>query len=146
MPDSAVTARNAGPRRGRSVAAEIGTDAPIAAPPKALLFGLHVARRVGVPSVGIFHGLEAWADWSHAFARAIQACPGLAAVSRFTAQSVERWLTRADPELFCLPPYIDTARFVPGPSPERHDDVAVFLTVGRLSAWDRYKGHDPRTL
>jgi phosphatidylinositol alpha-1,6-mannosyltransferase len=117
-------------------------DVVIAVHPYTLALVGRYARRVGVPYVGIFHGLEAWADWSHAFARAIQACPVLAAVSRFTAQSVERRLTRADPEVFCLPPYVDTTRFVPGPSPERRDDVAVLLTVSRLSAWDRYKGHD----
>ncbi len=117
-------------------------DVVIAAHPYALPLVGRYARRIGVPYVGIFHGLEAWADWSHAFARGIQACPILAAVSRFTAQSVERRLTRADPEVFCLPPYVDTTRFVPGPSPERRDDVAVLLTVSRLSAWDRYKGHD----
>lgn len=42
-------------------------DVVIAAHPYTLALVGRYARRVGVPYVGIFHGLEARADWSHAF-------------------------------------------------------------------------------
>src|SRR4029077_9727169 len=71
----------------------------------------------------------------------------LTAVSRHTRRCVLAWLSVDPPKIRVLPDTVDP-RFRPGPKPrfliERHGlkSHKVLLTVSRLVATERYKGHD----
>jgi phosphatidylinositol alpha-1,6-mannosyltransferase len=93
------------------------------------------------------HGVEAWhpASWSQR--RAMLGATMLTAVSRHTRRRVLAWLPIDPQKVRVLPNTVDS-RFTPGPKPryliERHHlhGRKVLLTVSRLVAAERYKGHD----
>ncbi|HVH81705.1 MAG TPA: glycosyltransferase family 4 protein, partial [Stellaceae bacterium] len=93
------------------------------------------------------HGQEAWGPLSSARRRAAEGAALITIVSRYTRHRflglarVEPWRVRVLPNTFA-------SRFSPGPKPEylidRHGlrSKTVLLTVGRLNATERGKGHD----
>ena len=93
------------------------------------------------------HGVEAWQPTSWLQRRSMQQATLLTAVSRHTRRRVLAWLSVDPHNIRVLPNTVDP-RFAPGPRPrylaERHDLVEskVLLTVSRLAAAERYKGHD----
>jgi phosphatidylinositol alpha-1,6-mannosyltransferase len=93
------------------------------------------------------HGAETWVGRRNAVRRAIEASDMVTTVSRGTRHILMAWAHLEDAQVRVLP---DTVReiFTPGtPSQALVDRLAlgpgpVLLTVGRLSASERYKGHE----
>ena len=93
------------------------------------------------------HGVEAWQPTSWLQRRSMRQATLLTAVSRHTRRRVLAWLSVDPHNIRVLPNTVDP-RFTPGPKPrylaERHglEERKVLLTVSRLAAAERYKGHD----
>ena len=106
-----------------------------------------VARLRGVPLWLQVHGIEAWQRPSWLRRRALSQASLVTAVSRHTRARLLGWANLAPDRVKVLPNTVDT-RFHPGQKTAalaRRLGVAgkrVLLTVGRLAAAERYKGHD----
>jgi len=93
------------------------------------------------------HGIEAWAEPGGSVHRAMRQAQLVTSVSRHTRERLLAWCDIA-PERARILPNTVSGEFQP--RPRRPDLVAryglggrkVVLTVGRLSASERYKGHD----
>ena len=85
------------------------------------------------------YGIEVWGPMGAARAGALRAADRVVAISEFTAAQLTAWV---EPDrLRVVPCAVDTDEFTPA------EGVGVvnrrqILTVGRLSATERYKGHD----
>jgi phosphatidyl-myo-inositol dimannoside synthase len=99
------------------------------------------ARRASAPLWLQTHGIEAWerpARWRRS---ACETARLVTAVSRHTRARVQSWLAVEPSHLRVLPNTVDecfqptTAQVAPAQAP-------LLLTVGRLHAAERYKGHD----
>jgi glycosyltransferase involved in cell wall biosynthesis len=107
------------------------------------------AQATGSPLVLVVHGIEAWQRPRGRLAGRLVGCAdAFVAVSEFTKGRFLAW-TGLDPSRgHVIPNCIDLNGF--GPGPKREDLVRryglkgrrVILTLGRLSASERYKGHD----
>ncbi len=93
------------------------------------------------------HGIEAWQAPSRLVRWAVEKACLVTAVSRYTRRKFLNWVDFRPDKTRVLPDTVDD-RFRPGPKPEflikRYglEDKKVLLTVGRLSASERYKGQD----
>ena len=93
------------------------------------------------------HGTDIWGERPVIVRKAIEAADMATAVSRATRHSLLGWVDLAPDRAHVLP---DTVRdmFVPGPRSEalaarlKLGPGPILLTVGRLAASERYKGHD----
>jgi phosphatidylinositol alpha-1,6-mannosyltransferase len=106
-----------------------------------------LARRLRAPLWLQLHGIDAWPRPSR-WRRAACARTDLAtAVSRCTRERVLAWWDREPERVRVLPNTVDET-FVPGARDAALaarlgiDGGPVLLTVGRLAAAERYKGHD----
>ena len=93
------------------------------------------------------HGIEAWNLPSPKLKAATEGCSMITAVSRYTRHRLLGWADIPGERVRVLQNCIDES-FYPGP---RRDDLRarysinqgpVLLTISRLSASERYKGHD----
>ncbi len=93
------------------------------------------------------HGIEAWWPPSPWVRRAAEQADLITAVSRYTRRRFLAWAAVAPHKVRVLPNTVQE-RFRPGPKPaqlaQRLDVTGrkVLLSVGRLAASERYKGHD----
>ena len=93
------------------------------------------------------HGVEAWQRRSTAHRRALLSAALVTSVSRYTRAALLSWADLPPHRVRVLPNTV-AATYVP--RPRRADLIAhlglagrrIVLTVGRLSARERYKGHD----
>lgn len=105
--------------------------------------------RLGLHCLTAAHGIEVWGMLGGALGCALRKATGILPVSAFTRDVIHR---EGRVPLERMPVVPDTFRedaFAPGPKPasllQRHglrENQPVILTVGRLSATERYKGHD----
>jgi phosphatidyl-myo-inositol dimannoside synthase len=107
------------------------------------------AQLRGLPLVTIIHGVEAWGPRKTQLANKLtRACDAYIAVSRHTAQRFVSWSKVPMERVFILPNCVDLARFRPQlPDKdliERYglQSSRVIITVGRLEAFERFKGFD----
>ncbi|MDX1539779.1 MAG: glycosyltransferase family 4 protein [Geminicoccaceae bacterium] len=106
-----------------------------------------VAVRQGCPWWLQVHGIEAWQAPGRAVRVAVGRAALVTAVSRFTRRRLLAWAD-LEPERVRVLPNVVEARFAPGPKPDALvrrlglEGRRVLLTVGRLAASERYKGHD----
>jgi phosphatidylinositol alpha-1,6-mannosyltransferase len=106
-----------------------------------------VAHLHRVPLWVQVHGIEAWQPRSSLYRRCVAAAALITAVSRYTRSRLLAWADVAPHRVRVLP---NTMASGDVPRRRRDDLVAqhglagrrVILTVGRLSASERYKGHD----
>jgi phosphatidylinositol alpha-1,6-mannosyltransferase len=139
--------RTAWSARALTLTAERRFDAVLcghlyAVPLAALIAGL---RRV--PLWVQAHGIEAWERPGALCRLSLSAATLVTSVSRYTRARLLSWADIAPHRVRVLPNTVDA---VYAPRPKRRDLVAryglegrrVILTVGRLSASERYKGHD----
>ena len=86
------------------------------------------------------HGIEAWQRPSRWRRSACERASLVTAVSRYTRERVCAWSRTAAHRVRVLPNTVDTEmfRFEPG----KPEGAPVLLSVGRLAAGERYKGHD----
>jgi phosphatidylinositol alpha-1,6-mannosyltransferase len=102
---------------------------------------------MGVPLWLQVHGIEAWSRPSRSVCFAAERASLVSAVSRYTRHRLLGWAA-IDPTRVKVLPNTFEPRFAPGPKPARllasHDLIGrkVVLTVARLAAAERYKGHD----
>jgi phosphatidylinositol alpha-1,6-mannosyltransferase len=106
-----------------------------------------VARLIGAPYWLQTHGADIWKTRPDLLRRAIEAADMVTTVSRGTRQSLLDWVNLPPDRVRVLPNTVQ-AKFRPGPVPEGLRDRLtlgsgpILLTVGRLSAGERYKGHE----
>jgi phosphatidyl-myo-inositol dimannoside synthase len=93
------------------------------------------------------HGVDAWQELSGVYRRSIEAATLITSVSRDTRRRLLQWNGIDPARVKVLPNTVDS-RFCSGPKPghliNRHalHGKKVLMTVSRLAAVDRYKGHD----
>lgn len=93
------------------------------------------------------HGTDVWNDQREHVRRAIEAADMLTTVSRGTRRRLLAWVDLAPERVRVLPNTVDE-RFVPGPADKvlrqrlQAGTGPLLLTVGRLAASERYKGHE----
>lgn len=93
------------------------------------------------------HGIDIWSDRRDFVRRAIEAADQVTTVSRATRHRLLGWVDLAPERVRVLPNTVDE-RFVPGPPSEAVRERLklgrgpILLTVGRLAASERYKGHE----
>lgn len=106
-----------------------------------------LARLLGARCWLQAHGTDIWNDRRDSVRRAIEAADQVTTVSRGTRRRLLGWVDLAPDRVRVLPNTVDE-RFVPGPpSPELRERLKlgpgpILLTVGRLAASERYKGHE----
>jgi phosphatidylinositol alpha-1,6-mannosyltransferase len=106
-----------------------------------------IARLVGAPLWIQVHGIEAWEELSALHRWSVESAALVTSVSRHTRRRLLAWVGIDPARVKVLPNTVDQ-RFRPGPKPayllERHDGHGkkVLMTVSRLAASERYKGHD----
>lgn len=105
-----------------------------------------LSRMMGVPVWLQLHGIEAWTMPSKAVMRALKQVDLVTCVSRFTRQRFLAWANVDPVEVRVLPNTV-SGRFAPQDRAACRaawdlGDGPVLLTVGRLAAAERYKGHD----
>ena len=93
------------------------------------------------------HGIDIWSDRRDVVRRAIEAADQVTTVSRATRKRLLGWVDLAPERVRVLPNTVDE-RFVPGPPSQALRERLqlgrgpILLTVGRLAASERYKGHE----
>jgi phosphatidylinositol alpha-1,6-mannosyltransferase len=106
-----------------------------------------LARRLGARYWLQAHGTDIWNDRRDHVRRAIEAADQVTTVSRGTRRRLLGWVDIAPERVRVLPNTVDE-RFVPGPPSEalrqrlQPGPGPILLTVGRLAASERYKGHE----
>lgn len=106
-----------------------------------------VARLIGAPYWLQTHGADIWKTRPDLLRRAIEAADMVTTVSRGTRHSLLGWVDLSPDRVRVVPDTVQD-KFKPGPEPEGlRERLAlgpgpILLTVGRLSAGERYKGHE----
>jgi len=106
-----------------------------------------LAKRTGASLWLQIHGIEAWHRPNRFQRWAAERAQLITAVSRYTRRLFLGWANCSPETVKVLPNTVDE-RFSPGPKPrallDRHGlgGKKVLLTVSRLAAAERYKGHD----
>ncbi len=106
--------------------------------------GRLIRRFMGIPYWVILYGIEVWGDLSSAKREALNAAAQLVAITRFTLNVTITRHKLAEPSAIILPPTLPRARI----TPEKENAAAaaprrpIVLTVGRIAASERYKGHE----
>jgi phosphatidylinositol alpha-1,6-mannosyltransferase len=104
-----------------------------------------IARALSAPLWVQVHGIESWQPRSSLYRRCVAAAALITAVSRYTRSRLLAWADVAPHRVRVLPNTVASGCV---PRCRRDDLVArlagrrVILTVGRLSASERYKGND----
>ncbi|HYE96794.1 MAG TPA: glycosyltransferase family 4 protein [Rubricoccaceae bacterium] len=96
----------------------------------------------------VVHGIEAWTPRGEVVKRMLRRVDEIVAVSSFTRRRFLAWSGVGEARARVIPNAIDLGAY--GPGPKRPDLVAryglegkkVILTLGRMDARERYKGHD----
>jgi phosphatidylinositol alpha-1,6-mannosyltransferase len=111
--------------------------------PLAALLARHLRARLWVQT----HGIDAWGPRTSVVAMGTRAADLVTCVSRFTRDRLLGWLDLEPWRVRVLPNTVGEG-FTPGPAPaalrERYGlgRQRVLLTISRLWAAERYKGHD----
>ncbi len=107
------------------------------------------ARWARVPLVLFGYGIDVWEPTSSRLGNFLAArADALVCITEVTADRFCAWLGRDAAKAAILPPCVDLTAFTPGPP--RQDLLAehglegkqVLMTMSRLDASERYKGHD----
>lgn len=124
-------------------------DAVICAHIRLLPLAWLAARWKHAPLLLVVHGVEAWQPQeSHITNQLVRSVDAFVTVSEHTRARFSAWAAPRTSRAFVVPNTVEPSRFAPGPKPEhlleRYGlrDRTVLLTVSRLSAAERYKGHD----
>ncbi|KAB2846130.1 MAG: glycosyltransferase family 4 protein, partial [Hyphomicrobiaceae bacterium] len=133
--------------RAMAEAAKQRFDAVFCGHMNAAPFASLLARSLRLPLWLQAHGIEAWQRRGGVYRRAARQARLVTAVSRYTRSRLLEW-SDADPARVRVLPNTVHAIAGRGGNPssllERHglQGKRVILTVGRLAAAERYKGHD----
>ncbi len=136
--------------RALALAARQRFDALLCGHLHALPLAAAIARLRRLPLWVQVHGIEAWQPRGALYRRGLAAAVLVTSVSRYTRARVLAWADLAPHALRVLPNTVDD-RYQPQPTAQKPRELArrhglegrrILLTVGRLSAAERYKGHD----
>ncbi len=103
---------------------------------------------LGIRCVAMLYGIEAWSPRGRAIAWAMRGEAHYLAISRYTRDRCLAWAPLRAGQIGLLPCTFDARRFSPQPKSARLvrqyrlEGKRVLLTVARLSALERYKGHE----
>lgn len=86
------------------------------------------------------YGVDVWDDWPKGYHEALTSAQQIIAISTHTRQEVIKRLPHKD--VAVIHPIIDIERFTPLPANQNEDRPYRLLTVARLVAEERSKGHD----
>src|SRR5947208_10313669 len=107
------------------------------------------ASRYQAPLTLIVHGIEAWQKPRVlGLQRSLPSVNAFVSVSRLTKQRFLEWAPLSEEQGHIIPDCVDLSKFGPGPKPagllERYglSGRRIIMTLGRLSAAERYKGID----
>jgi phosphatidylinositol alpha-1,6-mannosyltransferase len=103
-----------------------------------------IQRITGAPYWVMLYGIEVWCELAPAKVEALRAAQQLVAISRFTLESASGQHGLEKCKSVFLPPTFsidESAANNPSRS-SKSTQAPVVLTVGRLAASERYKGHD----
>lgn len=108
--------------------------------------GALLAKLTGAKLVVQMHGIEAWRRPSRWQRAAVEAADLVLCVSRYTRGAVLGWGAMAPERVLVVPNTVGEI-FVPGDTGDLRrawglDGKQILLTVGRMDARERYKGHD----
>lgn len=105
--------------------------------------------RLGIPCLTAAHGIETWGLMAGSFGAALRQATGILPVSAFTHDVIHREAHVPMSRMCVVPDTFREENFAPGPKSsallQRYGlkpDQPVILTIGRLSASERYKGQD----
>lgn len=105
----------------------------------------HVQKFTGIPYWVVLYGIEVWGQLPPSKQSALQAAQRLISITRFTLDATIARQALHEPRTLILPPALPKSQ---PPSPRSEGEVSqnsrrpIVLTVGRISASERYKGHD----
>ncbi|MBA4445335.1 glycosyltransferase [Cylindrospermopsis raciborskii CS-506_D] len=106
-------------------------------------------RFLGIPYWTVAHGIEAWNIQDAKIKKALHHCDRILAVSRYTGDRLTKEQGLNPEKISILYNTFDPRHFQPAVKPTyllaRHNlarEQPIILTVGRLSASERYKGYD----
>jgi phosphatidylinositol alpha-1,6-mannosyltransferase len=107
---------------------------------------LLIARLKRAKLIIQMHGIEAWRRPTWPCRTAVEAASLVLCVSRYTRTQVLKWAAIASERVVVLPNTVG-ANFTPGDGSKLRNawglyGKRVLLSVGRMSAQERYKGHD----
>jgi phosphatidylinositol alpha-1,6-mannosyltransferase len=105
-----------------------------------------IARLKGAKLVVQMHGIEAWPCPSRLRRAAAEAADLILCASRYTRACIVGWAAIAPERILLIPNTVEDA-FAPGDGSAMRTALGltverVLLTVGRMDARERYKGHD----
>ena len=104
-----------------------------------------IQKLTGTPYWVMLYGIDAWCELAPAKVEALRAAQQLVAISKFTLDSASARHGLQANKSVCLAPTfsIDESTAPAGATDPLHETgLPVVLTVGRLAASERYKGHD----
>jgi phosphatidyl-myo-inositol dimannoside synthase len=104
----------------------------------------HIGRLARIPYWVVLYGIDVWGDLAPAKIAALRSASRLVAITRFTLEAAIRRHGLGSPPCAILPPTLPKQ---PRASPQKVDPASEsnspsVLTVGRIAASERYKGHD----
>lgn len=102
----------------------------------------HIQKVKQIPYWVVLYGIEVWGELPPSKRNALQDAERLVSITRFTLEAAVARQSLHEPRAFLLPPTLPK-----GETSLRQPDSAdsqqpIVLTVGRISAAERYKGHD----
>ncbi|MFZ0845989.1 MAG: glycosyltransferase family 4 protein [Pseudolabrys sp.] len=105
-----------------------------------------IARLKGAKLIMQMHGIEGWQRPSPLTRKAVETADLVICVSRHTRAAVLKWAVIAPERVIVLPNTIGDA-FTPGDGAALRTELGlagkrILLTVARMAASERYKGHD----
>jgi phosphatidylinositol alpha-1,6-mannosyltransferase len=105
-----------------------------------------IARLGGAKLIVQMHGIEAWPRPTRLQRAAVESADLVLCVSRYTRAAVLGWADIAPERVLVVPNTVGEI-FTPGDGSSLRkefglEDKRVLLTVGRMDASERYKGHD----
>jgi phosphatidyl-myo-inositol dimannoside synthase len=103
-----------------------------------------IQRLIGAPYWVMLYGIEVWCELAPAKVEALRAAQQLVAISKFTLESASaRQGLEKCKSVYLAPTFsVDESAVNNSPSIPESMQAPVALTVGRLAASEKYKGHD----
>jgi phosphatidylinositol alpha-1,6-mannosyltransferase len=107
--------------------------------------GRFIQKLARVPYWVVLYGIEVWGELPSRKRSALQAADRLISITRFTLNATIARQSLHEPRALILPPTLPKGQT---PSPRSDGEASqnsqrpIVLTVGRISASERYKGHD----